>query len=734
MAWSRPRFSVGLNALNLGLANEGGYFDSNFVRFYQGLPQTLGGWQLHTTQTFTGTARGSHDWLTLEGKKTMAWGTESKLYCEIAGAQRDITPNLHETVLTDCFTTEDTSDIVTVYFPFHRLKAGEEFTLSNHQSTVGGLSLEGTFTVLEVQTLDRFTFQFTSDATSTVSTPSGGNVDFVAALPAGLTSNPLVGYGSGTYGEGGYGASTDTTLLLRTWSLGNWGEFLLANPSGYGIFEFQPELNYIDLAFNGDFTGNADGWGLGTGWAYATNNVEKTAGTASNLAQDVERVLEGGRYYIVQFDVTRTAGSIKFQVNAGDPAAVIDVGTASAAITKSGTYTRLFLCPADPMDVVFAADATFAGTIDNVSYQLIDRAYRIVTAPARVDAMSIDPKGIVLAYGCSLIDGSYSATTIRCSDIGNNRSWVPDTGSLASEITLNGVGGRLMAGLSTREQNIVWSDQRALALEYQGQEGAAFEPFDLGGGIGLISRHAMAEHQGFVFWMTPTRQIRIFRGIGALSKGSAELMFCPISNEIFDNIDYLQALKIHAGINPEFAECWFFVPDTRDGNECSRAYAVSWAEADESGKSPWVKHQLARTSWRPSGTFEKPVGFAPPVNGSGRIFDHEEGYTSNGQPLNEYLQTAPFDAGEGETLMAISKIIPHFSNQSGNVDLTLYTQPSPNGAERTFGPYRATPTTEFLPIRVMGRQVSLRMEGKTAGGFWRLGALRIDAAPTQARR
>lgn len=748
MAWSRPKFNISVNALNQGLANEGGIADANFIRFWQGLPQTLGGWQLHTTIPFPGTARGSHDWRTLEGKQALAWGTEDALYAEIGGARRDITPLLHDTVLNNVFTTENGSSIVTVTLPYHRFRGqgGEPVTFSNHQSTVGGLTIEGTFDIVDVFSLSMFTIDVGTNATSTVSTPGGGYVDFKAPLPAGLASTPSSGYGSGTYGAGPYGTSADLTAELRSWSLANWGEFLLANPSGYPIFEFQPELEYLDLAFNGNFDGNANGWALGTGWAYGSDRVNATAGSASNLSQNVADVLEGGRYYKAKFTVTRSAGSLKLRMNAGQPAAVIDIGTASSPITKSGTYERIFLCPADPKDIVFEKDATFAGSVDSVSYQLMDKAYRITTSPARVDAMSVDPKGIVLAYGCSLIDGSYSATAIRCSDIGNNRAWVPDTNSLASEIPLNGVGGRLMCGLSTREQNIVWSDQNALALEYKGAPGAAFEPFDLGSGIGIISRHAMAEHGGFVFWMTPSKQFRIFRGIGALSKGSAEILVCPLQKEVFDNLDERQALKVHAGINPEFSECWFFIPDIRDvpphpsnpnirpPAECSRVYAVSWAEGDEAGRAAWTKHKLGRTSWRPSGTFQNPIGFSAPEDSQSRIFAHEVGYTDNGNPLNEFFETAPFDAGEGQNLITLSQIEPSFSSQTADVGITITGWMSQNGAPFDHPMLIATPETEFLYLRFKARRLALRFEGLTTGGFWRYGAPIFDLTPTGARR
>src|SRR5690606_26510779 len=119
------------------------------------------------------------------------------------------------------------------------------------------------------------------------------------------------------------------------------------------------------LSFNGGFNDNVNGWALGTGWSYGSGKVSKTAGTASNLSQDVDGVLEGGRVYRIIFTVDRSAGSLKFRVNAGDTPAVIDVGTASSAITKSGTYSRIFVAPALPKDVVFEADAAFAGSVDS---------------------------------------------------------------------------------------------------------------------------------------------------------------------------------------------------------------------------------------------------------------------------------------------------------------------------------------------------------------------------------
>jgi hypothetical protein len=73
-------------------------------------------------------------------------------------------------------------------------------------------------------------------------------VDTTTDVPAGLVNNAVVsGYGAGTYGSGGYGSPNNgsVTLKLRQWSVDNFGEDLIINPEGRGIF-------YWDLSVGGD--------------------------------------------------------------------------------------------------------------------------------------------------------------------------------------------------------------------------------------------------------------------------------------------------------------------------------------------------------------------------------------------------------------------------------------------------------------------------------------------------
>jgi hypothetical protein len=727
----KPKFRPGIVKTDTALQNEGGYSDGNRVRFYQGQPQPIGGWQLFSPSLFDGYARGAHTWTNLEGQACIAFGTAQKLYGVIGGSIRNITPFLHFTVLTDAFTTTNGSAVVTVLMPYHNMSAGDALTFSNHQSTVGGLTIEGAYTVTTVLNDNEFTITHGSNASSTVA-DSGGNVDLTVALPVGLESNALGGYGTGTYGSGLYGSAGFTTDL-RVWNLDNFGENLLANPSGYGLFEWQPETTYDNLASNGTFTGSATGWGLGTGWAYSANAVTKTAGVASNLSQSVIGLNLDGRTCVVTFTVTRSAGSLKFRVNAGDPAAVIDVSTASAAITKSGTYTRIFRMPADASDIIFEADSTFAGTVDSVSYQLYDKAYPITTAPARMDAMFVDPRGVVVAVGCIQTDGIYNPTCVRNSAVSNNRLWIPDTDNVASELILRGGGGRLMAGCATRQQSLVWGDNGVFSLTWLGQAGAAFTPNLLSTNCGLLSRHSFVKANAFVLFASNTRDFWIFEGVSDNTLGMPKKIPCPLREDFFDNFDFDQAFKCHGGLNPAFTEAWFWSPDTRDvtaatPGECSRYVAFNWVDGT------WHCGSMARTAWISSGVIESPIGFEPRASSKGLIYEHENGTTANGALLGAWLKTSDLDIEDGDKLGTVTAIVPDFAQQSGNIDFTVYSRPFANGSTITKGPYTATPTTQRLPVRVLGRQLSMRLDWTTTGGFGRLGALRVDLNQTGAKR
>ena len=152
MALTKMDFRPGVSKDDSPLSTEGGWVDTDKIRFRLGKPQTIGGWTKLVSTAFSGKCRGLHAWNALDGMPRIGVGTHTKLYVYSGGGLYDITPV--------------------------GLLAGNE--------------------------------------------SSGGGT----------------GFGTGGYGEGVYGGAGTAELRPRTWSLSNWGEYMLAVPRRGPLYEW----------------------------------------------------------------------------------------------------------------------------------------------------------------------------------------------------------------------------------------------------------------------------------------------------------------------------------------------------------------------------------------------------------------------------------------------------------------------------------------------------------------
>jgi len=149
------------------------------------------------------------------------------------------------------FTTAANSQVVSVAFNNHGLSVGSTFTFPIATS-VGGVTILGTYVVTGVPTANTFTISANAQASSIATgSMNGGNAQLLYYINLGPNA-PGVGYGTGGYGEGGYGtgivpsAQIGIPISATDWSLDNWGEILLANPRGGGIYQWQPNGGFVN--------------------------------------------------------------------------------------------------------------------------------------------------------------------------------------------------------------------------------------------------------------------------------------------------------------------------------------------------------------------------------------------------------------------------------------------------------------------------------------------------------
>ena len=78
MPYQKYNFKPGINREGTDYSNEGGWFDANLVRFRQGRPEKIGGWEKASSNTYLGTARALHSWVDLSSTRFLGVGTTWK--------------------------------------------------------------------------------------------------------------------------------------------------------------------------------------------------------------------------------------------------------------------------------------------------------------------------------------------------------------------------------------------------------------------------------------------------------------------------------------------------------------------------------------------------------------------------------------------------------------------------------------------------------------------------------
>jgi len=238
---------------------EGGWVDSNLIRFRNGRAEKVGGWVRESTtkavqfgfssgfssgfagdtfndaQSFTGVARAMKAWTALDGSRYLAVATHQKVELLSNGIIYDITPIRESVTLEDAISTTSGLSTVTITDVNHNLVAGDFIFVNTQDVAVDGVTLYGEYTVESVTDADNYVIDSRITASGTTAL-AGDTLTIDYLLEVGSENNGgMTGWGGGTWGSagsggGGWGMPRESSdgLKLRQWSLDNWGEDLLA--------------------------------------------------------------------------------------------------------------------------------------------------------------------------------------------------------------------------------------------------------------------------------------------------------------------------------------------------------------------------------------------------------------------------------------------------------------------------------------------------------------------------
>jgi hypothetical protein len=244
-------FQPGINKEATDYSAKGGWVDGNLIRFRKGRVEKIGGWAQLGGQYFLGICRALHSWISLGGTKFLGIGTTWKYYIEEGDSYNDVTPIRSTTSAGDVtFAATDGSSIITISDTGHGAVTNDFVTFSG-AATLGGVItatvLNQEYQILLVTTADAYQIVAKDTSGDTVvansSDTGNGGSSTVGTYQINVGLDTYVnssGWGVGTWGAGGWGSASTISAVnqLRIWTHDNFGENLIINPRGAGIYEW----------------------------------------------------------------------------------------------------------------------------------------------------------------------------------------------------------------------------------------------------------------------------------------------------------------------------------------------------------------------------------------------------------------------------------------------------------------------------------------------------------------
>jgi hypothetical protein len=294
-------------------------------------------------------------------------------------------------------------------------------------------------------------------------------------------------------------------------------------------------------------------------------------------------------------------------------------------------------------------------------------------------------------------------------------------------------GSKIVSAIRSRGQILIFTDTSLHGMQYVGPP-YTFGFQQLGTNCGCIGPHAAVDVNGLAFWMG----VEAFHAFD----GTVKKLPCTVQDYVFKDINLTEAYAVTAGVNSQFNEVtWWYCSATVDFID--RFVTYNYLE------NVWSVGTLARTAWIDIGTYQKPIAaeFSPNSTGAtisvingltagrSQLYLHETGVNADGSPITAFIESGYFDIGEGDTMLFMSRFIPDFTFQQGNleVQLLLRAYPQATATPSSLDPYLVTPTTQKVDTRARGRQISLKIESDEVDTNWRYGTLRVDIQPDGLR-
>ena len=699
MPLKKLQLRPGVNKENTRYANENGWYDSEKVRFRQGTPEKIGGWQRISSNTFLGICRSLWNWVTLGFANLIGVGTNIKFYISNGGAYYDVTPLRATTTLGTNPFTGDGSTTVKVTAVAHGASQGDYVTFSGVTGTYSTL-LNAEYSITTIVDADSYNIT----TSYPVAAGATGGAAVVAAYQISVGPEiqlPLTGWGAGAWGSGTWGYGAISTSSLRLWTQNNYGEDL--------IFGYRGGAIYFWKASGG-------------------------TGTRGVLLSSL-----GGSVTFTNASPTVVTLSTVFTV--GTPVQFAASGSLPTGISANTTYYLENLSGLTANLTLTAGSTTYVNTSSTGSGVYISK---LVDVPTAQNNIFVSDNRFVFAFGCN----DYGSATInpmliRWSDFQDPYNWTMGQDSQAN-YTVFSHGSEIVTAVQTRQEIVVFTDSSVYSLQYAGPP-SVWNQQILGDNISIISPNAAVVASGKIYWMGVDKFY--------VYDGRINTLNCDLRKYIYQDINLEQNQQVFCSTNEGFNEVWWFYcsitgPDgtgtVQNPNTTIDRYVI-FNYIENEGKGVWYYGTMARTAWLDSGLRDYPVA----ATYSRNLVDHElgvdNGETDTTLPIEAYISSSEFDIDDGDRFGFIWRMLPDVTFEgstatSPSAVMTLipmansgsgYNNPTSIGGSDNATVTRTAevPIEQFtgqVYIRVRGRQMIMKIASTDLGVQWQLGYPRID--------
>ena len=654
------------------------WIKANLCRFYQGRLQQIGGWQRLSNSQISGICRGIMPWQDTSSNQYIAEGSDQQLAVSYQYTLYDVTPVSGTTNPTGPFQTASGQKTVSVTDT-----TGQAFSQNwiNFPSaiSVGGIILQGRYQVASASTTNNYTI---AAATAATSSATGGTLPTYRTTASSFSVNvnlPNHGLAAGNVFVVGVSTLVGGATLYGAYvvsSVSDANNFTIIIPtvasSSASVSENGGKVQIQYLLGNNNASGAPGAYGVGT---YGSGLYGVGAGVSSKVNL---RQWSFGAW-----------GSFLTSCASGGPIYLWD--------PSQGFYNNR------------AAAIPTAPQLNNMIFLAMPEQQLVSLGAQPYSGQPIDP------------------LLIRWCDVADYTDWVAAVTNQAGSYRIPR-GSRIVGGMQTSTQALIWTDIALWAMSYQGYP-YVFGFNEIAQGCGLISQRAAGTAGSVTAWMSQN-------GFFSSTGGGVSPIECPVFDDVFGDLDKNNVDKIICAPNASFNEMGWFFPSVSGGTgECDSA--VIW-KIDENvwtiHKGPQVSSYI-RTAWVDQSILGSPVG----ADLNSLLQQHEVSYSADGTPLVTTARTGWFKMSEGEDFITLERFRPDFKfvGSGARVQVTFFFAEEVSGSKvtglRQKGPYYVTDAASVLVPKGRGRYVSVQFSTTGTSFFWRIGEPRQKSFPSGRR-